>query len=274
MSNVISFQSRLPFVAAQRNPIAEPSRAKAKKRSSREEAKATLETTPIIFPHVPFDVQKVCSNELGCPDVRMVQVLPGDDAETGQCMSNIAKRIAKEGGRAVFGWLIRTTPLFVAAEFYAVQEIENKLFDVTPNRRGDALVVFAPDLSVPTSFDFVQRPGPCRFSKYAAATRRQRALARISGMSEPVLNAQRRRADRSGLALEDLIATEIEGDPLEVGLDLFIECADELDGLMMRVLEGLECIDINRFDSLQQRKFSLEARVEAEWAARQNFTKH
>jgi hypothetical protein len=174
-----------------------------------------------------------------------------------------------EGGRPLFGWRIRTSPLFVVAEFYAMHQTEaGGLVDVTPNTHGEHYVVFAPDHDVPPDFDYLDRPAARRFSTYVPPMRQERVASAIAMMEPGLIAFERRRAALEGLKLEDALAMKLGPDELETSLDLFIESAEELELLMMAVEDGREVIDLAKFDDLQRRKATLEALVEDAFARR------
>src|SRR4051794_4510910 len=65
---------------------------------------ATWETTPVIFPHVPYDVRHVCTAELGADEFHLVPVHADADADPKNYVENVARRMSSEGGQAMFGW--------------------------------------------------------------------------------------------------------------------------------------------------------------------------
>jgi hypothetical protein len=231
---------------------------------------ATLESTPMILPHVPHDVQRICTEHLGCREVLPVQVLPSPAADPRHYVANISREMLTKGGRPVFGWRIRTSPLFVAAEFYAMHQTCTGLVDVTPNPRAENFVCFAPDFDVPADFNFLDRPPTRRFSTYVAPTRRERVSADMALMDRGVLAYERLRASGKSLTIEDALSLKLGPDKLETSLDLFIECSEELEKLTMAVIDGLEVLDLERFEFLQRRQATLEALVEEEFAQRQS----
>jgi len=231
-------------------------------------AEATLETTPVIFPHAPLDVRHICGEQLGCHEILFVPVRPGADANPANFVENIAHEMLSEGGRPVFGWRIRTSPLFVVAEFYATHKTATGLVDVTPNTRDEHYVVFAPDHEVPADFDYLDRPVTRRFSTYVPPTRQERVAAAIAVMEPGLLPFERRRAAVKGLTLEDKLSLKLGPDELETSLDLFIECSEALELLTTAVVDGREVIDLAKFDDLQRRKATLEALVEDAFARR------
>ena len=63
----------------------------------------------------------------------MVQVLPPTpDSDPSDYVANVARRVSEEGGHPVFGYLIRQTPLYLSAEFYAMHQTDTGIKDVTP----------------------------------------------------------------------------------------------------------------------------------------------
>jgi hypothetical protein len=167
-----------------------------------------------------------------------------------------------ESGRPVFGRRLRTTPLWVVAEFYAMFKTDTGLVDVTPNNRGEHFVVFAPDYDIPPDFDYLDRPVTRRVSTYEAPTRQERVAAEIAAMEPRRQAAERRRAADLGLTLEDTLSLHLVADPLETRLALYFECCDQLEAMTMAALDGREAIDLKHFEFLHRRKMTLETFVD------------
>jgi hypothetical protein len=229
---------------------------------------ALRERTPAIFPHAPLGVH-LASNELGLPNVLLVPVHPIENANSTNYVENIARAMLVESGRPVFGRRLRTTPLWVVAEFYAMFKTDTGLVDVTPNNRGEHFVVFAPDYDIPPDFDYLDRPVTRRISTYQAPARRERVAAEIEAMEPRLLAAERRRAADLGLTLEDKLSLHLVADPLETRLDVYFECCDQLEAMTMAVLDGREAIDLKHFEFLHRRKATLEMFVDEAFAEHQ-----
>jgi hypothetical protein len=267
MTNVITFP-----INSQRRTVSLSKQGKANGRRLHPRAadRALIATTPCMVPNVPFEVSKVCRDVLGCPEVRMAQVVPDPHAVAGDCAANVARRIAEDGGIPVYGWKIRASLLFVSAEFYTVVENDGKLFDVTPSRDGEALICFAPDPDVSTNFDFRERPSPVCISTYAPPTRNERIATVIAGIDRDHLEIYSRRAARANLSVNDLLALEIGEDALSVALDRYIECSDEVVGLIDRLRDDVVHPDSDQIHHLMLRRSALEAIVRKEWEMRQS----
>lgn len=227
---------------------------------------ATWETTPVIFPHPPADVFLTCKNELDLHEILLVPVHPTEDPDPTNYVQNIAREMLTVSGRPVFGWRIRTSPLFVVAEFYAMLKTDTGLVDVTPNTRGESYVVFAPDYDIPPDYDYLDRLGTRRFPTYEAPTRRQRVAAEIAAMPVRKAASERRRAIDLGLTLEDIVSLNLVPDALATSLDLYLECCEELEALTMAAVDGREALDFERFDSLLRRKAALQNFVDDAYA--------
>ncbi|QOZ06660.1 hypothetical protein [Bradyrhizobium sp. CCBAU 51765] len=223
---------------------------------------ATTETTPIIYPFAPVDVYSTCKAELGLTEFVLVPVRPIENADPTNYVLNIAQAMLETAGRPVFGYRIRTSPLYVTAEFYAMFETDTGLVDLTPNTRGESYVVFVPDRDVPPDFDYLDRPVTRRFRTYEAPTRRQRVAAEIAAMDPRRLASERRRATDLGLTLEDKLSLALLSDALETRLDLFIECCEELEALTMAALDGREAVDVVYLEFLHRRRASLETMLD------------
>jgi hypothetical protein len=93
---------------------------------------ATWETDPPILPDIPQEIRRICYDELGCS---VVAVAARSTAVplSANCLENVARRMLKSGcGRPVFGWCVRSTPLFVAAKFHVALRTQRGPVDVTP----------------------------------------------------------------------------------------------------------------------------------------------
>jgi len=224
-------------------------------------AAATTELTPRMYPHLPFEVSKFCAEQLGCPEVRTVQVLPPmPDADPSDFVANVSRRVAEEGGSPVFGYLIRQTPLYLSAEFYAMHQTDTGMVDVTP--KEEALVCFAPDYDIPADLKFSGRSPTYRFRTYQAPARQEQIDAWIATADPDVLAHHRHGAAMNGLPLEDCLALKLPPDFLETSVQLFIECREELDRYVLDVECGRERSDDERFGLLMDRWMMLQALVQ------------
>ena len=73
-----------------------------------------------------------------------------------ECFSNVRSKVAKEGGRIVFGWAIWEWPsVYVEAEHHAVYEgPDREWFDITPSETPNIFTrVFIEDASAVYDFD-------------------------------------------------------------------------------------------------------------------------
>jgi hypothetical protein len=148
-------------------------------------------------------------------------------------------------------------------------ENDGKLFDVTPSPDDEALICFAPDPDVSATFDFRERPSPIRVSTYNPPTRNKRIATLVAGMDRAHLEIYGRRAAHANLSVDDLLALEIGEDALSVALDRYIECSDEVDGLIDRLRDVVRP-DSAQIPSLMLRRSALEAIVRKEWEMRQS----
>lgn len=261
-SNVISF-SKKPIIDTETcdQETVHGSNDTAAAADAQHVLEALRERTPAIFPHAPLGVQLAC-NELGLPNALLVPVHPIENPNPTNYIENIARAMLVENGRPVFGRRLRTTPLWVVAEFYAVFKTDTGLVDVTPNNRGEHFVAFAPDYDIPPDFDYLDRPVTRRISTYEVPTRQERVAAEIAAMEPQRLAAERRRAADLGLTLEDTLSLHLVADPLETRLDLYFDCCDQLEAMTMAVLDGREVIDLKHFEFLHRRKAALEMFVD------------
>lgn len=191
----------------------------------------------------------------------MVQVLPPTpDADPSDYVANVARRVSEEGGHPVFGYLIRQTPLYLSAEFYAMHQTDTGIKDVTP--KDEALVCFAPDYDIPADLKFSDRSPMYRFRTYEAPTRQEQIDSWMATADPHVLANHRHGAAMNGLTLEDCLALKLPPDFLETSVQLFIECREELDRYVLDVECGRERSDDERFGLLMDRWMMLQALVQ------------
>ena len=263
--NVIPFPPRqLPFIATNASSMVPPIKNSAAS-SSGFTVPATREITPAIYPTVPADIRQVCSDHLGCQDILRVPVLPDPDAHPKNYVENIAWEMLSKGGRPVFGYRIRNSAVFVVAEFYAMHRTENGYVDTTPNAHGDGYVVFAPDLNIPPDYDFLDSPPTKRIRTYEPPTWQARVASSIAAMEPDRRASERLRAAKKRLTLEDVMSFKLGPDKLEVSIDRFITCAEELELYEMAVIAGREVVDSEQLAFLRRRKATLGALVEDEY---------
>jgi hypothetical protein len=97
----------------------------------------------------PALVQKALARlyrRLGVQDVVVVPVRPEPDAEFDECFAAVEKKIARDGGKPVYGWAIHADPILVEAECHAVWHAPSgELVDVTPKRNDAQATSFVAD---------------------------------------------------------------------------------------------------------------------------------
>jgi len=76
-----------------------------------------------------------------------VTVEASADSEPGECFENVRARVARDGGRLQYGWIIWEWPrIQLQAEFHAVWAAEHGgLVDVTPTPDGEHRILFLTD---------------------------------------------------------------------------------------------------------------------------------
>lgn len=79
----------------------------------------------------------------------VLNVTPEPFSQISECFDNVATKVGKDGGEALYGWLIWDWPaVFTEAEFHAVwKSPEGIIQDITPTYDDEQRVVFLPDLS-------------------------------------------------------------------------------------------------------------------------------
>ena len=73
-----------------------------------------------------------------------IQITPDPDAQVDECHWNTKRRIEREGGEAVYGWVIWLAPsMYLEAMFHCVWQDQNGvLHDLTPDGDGEAQRLF------------------------------------------------------------------------------------------------------------------------------------
>jgi len=255
--------------APQKQPAQLPFQVVAKSSVHRPTMEALQTITPVPEAELAHEIVRICRDELGCPDVVLVPLAPPEDASV-RSLDNVDVWTARNGGEPVFGWRITASPLFVRAVFHAVAMDESGLglLVVTPDECAQPFSWFAIDRMVPARFDFLERPGPCRYSIYKPAERKDRIAARIATMDPSTRAATQLRATESDLAFTDLVQLEIGEDRLESALGPYLESSDAFELLRMRAIDGVIHTDFASFDRLLRRKLALEAIVVAAFDCR------
>jgi hypothetical protein len=225
----------------------------------------TFETTPA---RIGPEIEAMCA-EIGAGAPCFLPVRPTAGARPGWCFANVDTAIAGSGGYRVPGWQIWQSRVWLNAEFHVVLgQPGGGLRDVTPKHDKETIGVFAPDDRYDPNFDFFARPNNVRRRTYEARPVADRVADLIGSYPQPVLEAQRRRAAKSGTTLEEYAASRIPPDHLERTIDAFLECAAEADSLMVPGPTGMTCRSDRRLMALEMRKLELSRRIEKEWAAR------
>lgn len=81
-------------------------------------------------------------------DPEQVTVKTEDYAHQGDCFVNVEEKVAKDGGRIQYGWVIWQSKYLMEAEHHAVWEnAEGNLIDVTPRDKIYTSIMFVPDES-------------------------------------------------------------------------------------------------------------------------------
>lgn len=79
-----------------------------------------------------------------------VDVLPEDGALANECFPNVQKKIAKDGGSFVNGWVIwQWANIMIEAEAHSVwKSCDGELVDITPHNYNEHTILFVPDKKV------------------------------------------------------------------------------------------------------------------------------
>jgi hypothetical protein len=137
-----------------------------------------------------------------------VRSRPAPDAQFSACFANVERRIAKSGGRTVYGWAIWHIPgLYFEAEHHGIwQGRDGKLFDVSPQFGQVAKILFLPDPAA------LYDPPNFRWNRFGADGDNPRAL-------EFVRLARRRLEIREPYHIQEfMVATLADVDAAELAL--------------------------------------------------------
>jgi hypothetical protein len=159
-----------------------------------------------------------------------VGIDPVEGARQDRCHRNVLKHAALNGGSPLFGWMISEAPgLYCKAEFYCVwMQPHGGLSDITP-RANESAILFAPDQTYWSDFDFMMRPKSRRERSYGMDRKKLLVEAQIKCLGKASFAQQQRIADRQGVTLTQLICSRLPGDRLEKLIDTFVREAGELD---------------------------------------------
>jgi hypothetical protein len=193
------------------------------------------ETTPPLDERVLEFCRKV-----GIAAPVMLRVSPTEGAEVGWCIRNVECQIDRHGGSIEYGWISWSAhELFYEAEFHAVwHRPDHVLIDVTPQRDGEAEMLFSPS-DVADDFNFYNdRPGNRRWKAYRRPDLDQMVSEKLATMTEASQRYAREKAAKKGLSLNDWIASRIEGDPFDRAIARFIELGDKVDEMVKPSVQG------------------------------------
>jgi hypothetical protein len=100
-----------------------------------------------ITPIVQTDfITKLCVEVSAGQVPVFVEVIPVAGAAINECFPNVDRKVQRDGGTMVLGWMIWESPgLFVEAEFHAIWQSEaGDLVDITPKSRPVDKILFLP----------------------------------------------------------------------------------------------------------------------------------
>lgn len=147
----------------------------------------------------------------------------------GWCVDGVQSKVVADGGRPVFGWCVWEWPeVMWNAEFHCAWESpEGELLDITPKPQFEQEIVFVPDRSRGSDFDFDLRPGNRRRRMRPDLDIPAAAAELIAQMGDGQRRYEERRASRVGLDLATWMERKIPPDPL-VGLidDMIRTCGE------------------------------------------------
>jgi hypothetical protein len=75
-----------------------------------------------------------------------VHVHPDNNEKINDCFNNVARKVSKDGGSAVYGWAIWPGKYMIEAEKHAVwKSVDGKYMDITPRAQQPAQIAFVID---------------------------------------------------------------------------------------------------------------------------------
>lgn len=149
----------------------------------------------------------------------------------GWCADGVLEKVKNDGGDIRYGWTIWEWPgVLLTAEFHAVwTDQSNALIDVTPKPHGEKQILFVPDSSVPSDFNFDDRPLNRRRRLYLPPDRSGEIAAQISRMKPAQRKYEEGRAAKAGASLEKFLLDKRPVDQFMLAVDEFIRVCDEFD---------------------------------------------
>lgn len=102
-----------------------------------------METTP---KEITPDIEKLCE-EISNKKPIFINVCVEDESELNECFANVEKKIKKNGGMRVLGWVIwQRDNILIQAEAHAVwSDREGNYIDVSPHEYDEKKILFLPD---------------------------------------------------------------------------------------------------------------------------------
>jgi hypothetical protein len=188
-----------------------------------------------------------------------LDVSPTVGAKFGWCSANVLDVCRENGGAPVYGWLVwEERGLYLNAEFHCVWHDGRDLRDITPTQEGETRVLFAPDPRYGADFDFRRRPNNRRLRSYRWAEREPSVRVKLSEAGTPALAYKKRRAERKGVTLSQMILSSLTRDRLEMLIDEFLFAAVQTEGMLKVTERGTECLLPNSITQYHRRAFEAE----------------
>ena len=124
------------------------------------------------------------------------------------CSDGVGEKIRHDGGSILFGWVLWEWPaIMLTAEFHSVWvDPSDVIFDITPKPQGEKKILFIPDRSYTSGFDFDMRPRNRRCRIYEPPDPSNAAADKIARMTPAQRQYETKRASKVGLSLEAWIA--------------------------------------------------------------------
>lgn len=187
--------------------------------NERQGAAGRKETTPAA---INDDISRFCAT-LGSSPL-YIPVVNDPDGIYGFCSDGVELKIAKSGGRIVFGWCIWEWPgVFLTAEFHSVWESPTaEMLDITPKPGAETRILFVPDQTYPQDFDFDKRPGNRRRRTFPTPDTAELLARKKANLRDSQLEYEERRARNAGLSLDEWLSSKIPTDPLPALIDDFL----------------------------------------------------
>jgi hypothetical protein len=182
--------------------------------------------------------------DLGTEQPEFIPVVDEPLGLYGWCVNGVQLKVAESGGRPVFGWCVWEWPgVMWNAEFHCVwQGPDGVVVDITPKPQGEPAILFVPDRSRPSDFDFDNRPLNVR-KRIDGLSPLELAAQRAEQMSASQRTYEETRAAKKGMSLLNWLTSKIPANPIIPLVDeVIIACRIHEEAMDQRQRGGGEVV--------------------------------